>query len=204
MVYSSSMLVAVAGITSDANILVHTARMAVQRHLLAFNNDMPVEQLVQRICNIKQGYTQMGGLRPFGVSLLYAGYDAHFGYQLYQSDPSGNYAGWKATTMGSNSAAAQSLLKTDYTEGCGLKDAQYLAVKVLRKTMEATALKGDRIEMITLTKDEHGKVIMVPMSTAHLDELIQRVIRDEEASGSASAEGMASPRSEPLFSTTVS
>ena len=49
-----------------------------------------------------QGYTQYGGLRPFGVSLLYAGWDAQNKYQLYQSDPSGNYGGWKATAIGAN------------------------------------------------------------------------------------------------------
>lgn len=42
------------------------------------------------------------GKRPFGVSLLYMGWDQHFGYQLYQSDPSGNYTGWKATCIGNN------------------------------------------------------------------------------------------------------
>lgn len=35
---------------------------------------MPVEQLVRTLCDTKQGYTQYGGLRPFGVSLLYAGW----------------------------------------------------------------------------------------------------------------------------------
>lgn len=43
------------------------------------------------------------GRRPFGVSLLYAGWDKHYGFQLYQSDPSGNYGGWKATCIGNNS-----------------------------------------------------------------------------------------------------
>ena len=52
-----------------------------------------------------QGYTQYGGLRPFGVSLLYAGWDAQNKYQLYQSDPSGNYGGWKATAIGANQQA---------------------------------------------------------------------------------------------------
>ena len=42
------------------------------------------------------------GKRPFGVSLLYMGWDQHYGYQLYQSDPSGNYTGWKATCIGNN------------------------------------------------------------------------------------------------------
>ncbi len=40
-----------------------------------------------------QGYTQYGGLRPFGVSLLYAGWDKIDSFQLYQSNPSGNYDG---------------------------------------------------------------------------------------------------------------
>ncbi len=54
------------------------------------------------MCNFKQSYTQHGGLRPFGVSFLYAGYDRHHGFQLYLSDPSGNYGGWKATAIGQN------------------------------------------------------------------------------------------------------
>lgn len=46
------------------------------------------------------------GKRPFGVSILYIGWDKHYGYQLYQSDPSGNYSGWKATCIGNNSAVS--------------------------------------------------------------------------------------------------
>lgn len=33
-----------------------------------------MDQLVRSLCDTKQGYTQFGGLRPFGVSLLYAGW----------------------------------------------------------------------------------------------------------------------------------
>lgn len=51
-----------------------------------------------------QGYTQFGGQRPFGVSLLYGGWDEHYGFQLYQSDPSGNYGGWKAVAIGAGAA----------------------------------------------------------------------------------------------------
>lgn len=63
----------VAGITADANILVNSLRQWSQQHRLVYQEDMPVEQLVKRLCDIKQGYTQYGGLRPFGVSLLYMG-----------------------------------------------------------------------------------------------------------------------------------
>jgi len=50
------------------------------------------------------------GKRPFGVSILYIGWDKHHGFQLYQSDPSGNYGGWKATCIGNNSAVSLALL----------------------------------------------------------------------------------------------
>ena len=46
------------------------------------------------------------GKRPFGVSILYMGWDRHYGFQLYQSDPSGNYGGWKATCIGNNSSVS--------------------------------------------------------------------------------------------------
>ena len=84
------------------------------------------------------------GKRPFGVSILYMGWDPHFGFQLYQSDPSGNYGGWKATCVGSNHQAAISLLKQDYKETPCLKDALQLAIKVLHKTLDSAKLNADK------------------------------------------------------------
>lgn len=42
--------------------------------------------------------------------------DEHYGFQLYQSDPSGNYGGWKAVAIGAGHQAANNLLKSDYKE----------------------------------------------------------------------------------------
>jgi 20S proteasome subunit alpha 3 len=140
----SNMICAVAGMTADANILINYARQAAQQYLLTYNEEIPCEQLVRRLCDLKQGYTQHGGLRPFGVSFIYAGYDPLRQFQLYQSNPSGNYGGWKATSVGANNAAAQSLLKQDYKEECDLKEACALAVKVLSKTMDSTKLSSEK------------------------------------------------------------
>ena len=107
----------VAGLTSDANLLTQELRLIGQRYYYSKQELMPCEQLVSQLCDIKQAYTQYGGKRPFGVSLLYMGWDSHWGYQLYQSDPSGNYSGWKATCIGNNSNAAISQLKQEYKEG---------------------------------------------------------------------------------------
>lgn len=112
-----------------------------------YGEEQPVEQLVTLLCDYKHGYTQYGGLRPFGVSFLYAGWDRHFGFQMYQSDPSGNYSGWKATAIGSNSQSAQSTLKSDYTEELSLTDATKLAVRVLGKAMDTTNPTAEKMEV---------------------------------------------------------
>lgn len=144
------MICAVAGMNADANILINYARQAAQRYLLTYNEDIPCEQLVRRLCDLKQGYTQHGGLRPFGVSFIYAGWDPQRQFQLYLSNPSGNYGGWKATSAGANNASASSLLKQDYKEDCTLEEACGTAVKVLSKTMDSTKLSSEK-SMLSLS-----------------------------------------------------
>jgi len=157
-ILNDNMICAVAGMVSDANILINYARQSAQNYLLTYNEDIPCEQLVRRLCDLKQGYTQHGGLRPFGVSFIYAGYDPQRQFQLYQSNPSGNYGGWKATSVGANNASAQSLLKQDYKEDCDLKEACGMAVKVLSKTMDSTKLSSEKIEFATVGKTKDGKI----------------------------------------------
>ncbi len=84
------------------------------------------------------------GLRPFGVSLLYAGYDPHYNFQLYHSDPSGNYSGWKATCVGANSGTAQSLLKQEYKDDITMDGAIDLVLRVMSKTMDSTTLGSEK------------------------------------------------------------
>ena len=64
------------GRAADANILINRCRLAAQQYRFQYQEPIPVEQLVRAVCDSKQGYTQFGGLRPFGVSLLYAGWCA--------------------------------------------------------------------------------------------------------------------------------
>ncbi|CAL9221832.1 unnamed protein product, partial [Arabidopsis halleri] len=149
---------AVAGIMSDANILINTARVQAQRYTFMYQEPMPVEQLVQSLCDTKQGYTQFGGLRPFGVSFLFAGWDKNYGFQLYMSDPSGNYGGWKAAAVGANNQAAQSILKQDYKDDATREEAVELALKVLTKTMDSTSLTSEKLELAEVYLTPSGNV----------------------------------------------
>ncbi|XP_022905737.1 proteasome subunit alpha type-4 [Onthophagus taurus] len=178
---NEDMVCSVAGITSDANVLTNELRLIGQRYLFQYGESIPCEQLVSWLCDVKQAYTQYGGKRPFGVSILYMGWDKHYGYQLYQSDPSGNYSGWKATCIGNNSSAAVSSLKQEYKEGdMTLKDAKSLAIKVLSKTLDMTKLTSEKIEMATLKRDDNKTVIHI-LTSKEVEQLISEHEQAEAA-----------------------
>jgi len=186
---SSHAACTVAGLTADANILIDQARLRAGRYKYAYQEPIPIEQLVEHVCNYKQAYTQYGGLRPFGVSFLCGGYDEYHGFQLYQTDPSGNYSGWKATVIGSNNQAGKSLLKTDYdSEGTGemptVEEALKLAVKVLNKTMDGTSVTNDKMELFVMSVDKLGDVAHKTLSK---DET-QKVVNDVESENSSAGD----------------
>lgn len=167
------MICAVAGMTADASILVNNARIQAQQYLKLYDEEIPCEMLINRVCDVKQGYTQHGGLRPFGVSFLYAGYDDRYQFQLFTSNPSGNYSGWKATSIGANNSAAQTLLKKDYKDDLTLKDACELAIKVLSKTMDASNINSEKLEFATLSLGKDNKVLHKIWNDKDIDILIK-------------------------------
>lgn len=188
----------VAGLTADANRLMEEARLRAGRYFYQYQEPIPVEQLVEFVCNYKQYYTQRGGLRPFGVAFLFAGYDQQHGFQLYQSDPSGNYSGWKATVIGANNQAGKSILKSDYEttpadamEGADpvipdIQAALRLAVKVLNKTMDgsgAAAAAAEKMELFTMTLDENQKVVHHILTKAETTAVVEAVEQEAASAG---------------------
>ncbi|KAL9338314.1 hypothetical protein Peur_070083 [Populus x canadensis] len=93
---------------------------------------IPVTQLVRETAAVMQEFTQSGGVRPFGVSLLVAGFDDK-GPQLYQVDPSGSYFSWKASAMGKNVSNAKTFLEKRYTDDMELDDAVHTAILTLKE-----------------------------------------------------------------------
>jgi 20S proteasome subunit alpha 3 len=185
---NENMACSVAGITSDANVLTNELRLIGQRYLYNYGETIPCEQIVSWLCDLKQAYTQYGGKRPFGVSILYMGWDRHFGYQLYQSDPSGNYGGWKATCIGNNCSAAISQLKQEYKEGeTTLDEALDLSVKVLSKTLDMTKMSPDKIEIATLRR-VNGKTVIRILPEDEMEALMKKFEAAEKSAEEARKE----------------
>lgn len=123
------------GLGPDNRVLVRKARKKAQAYYQIYKEEIPSHILVREIAAIMQEFTQSGGVRPFGVSLLYAGFDED-GPHLYQIDPSGAYFGWKATAIGKDSVNAKTFLERRYTDEMELEDAIHTALLTLREGFE--------------------------------------------------------------------
>jgi len=174
-------LVAIAGITSDANILVDYAQRVAQVHRLTYNEPQPLEQIVHRLCDLTQSYTQFGGLRPFGVSMIWAGWNKEDGFQLFHSDPSGNFAEWSATAIGKNHKSAHSILKEEYKEGLQVNEGMELALQILTKTSDSPNLDPEQLEMFIMSLDENGVPQHKHLSTEDLKKNIDIFTKKEKA-----------------------
>ena len=119
------------------------------------------------------------GLRPFGVSLLYAGYDPHYKFQLYHSDPSGNYSVWKATCIGANSGTAQSLLKQEYKDDISIDDAIALVLSAGAVVAQQDLVKQNQATMKGNGRAIGGLVAMVkgekPYDQPTVDEAVKQL-----------------------------
>jgi proteasome alpha subunit len=130
---------AIVGLSSDARILIDQARVHAQSNKLTYDEPIDTEVVTKRICDIKQLYTQHAGVRPFGVSMIFAGVDKT-GPRVFGTHPSGTYRGFKAKTEGAGRETVFNILKEEYKEDMEIEDATKLAVKCLVKALEARQL----------------------------------------------------------------
>ncbi|CAM6016259.1 unnamed protein product [Sphagnum balticum] len=137
--------VAYSGMGPDSRVLVRKSRKQAQQYKRLYNEPIPLSQLVRETAVVMQEFTQSGGVRPFGVSLLVAGFDDN-GPQLYQVDPSGSYFSWKASAIGKNVSNAKTFLEKRYTDDMELEDAIHTAILTLKEGFEGQ-ISGKNIEI---------------------------------------------------------
>ncbi|CAG25327.1 hypothetical protein PFAG_01290 [Plasmodium falciparum Santa Lucia] len=124
-----------AGMPGDFRVLLKRARKEAIRYSLQYGSEILVKELVKIIASIVQEFTQTGGVRPFGLSLLICGVDV-YGYHLYQIDPSGCYFNWMATCVGKDYQNNMSFLEKRYNKDIEIEDAIHTAILTLKESYE--------------------------------------------------------------------
>jgi len=131
------------GMGPDVRVLLGKARKFAQEYLRMYREYPPTSKVVNTLAYIMQEFTQSGGVRPFGVSLLVAGCDDIGGPSLYQVDPSGSFWAWKASAIGKNMVNAKNFLEKRYTEEIGLEDAVHMAILTLKEGFEGQMMESN-------------------------------------------------------------
>ena len=139
---------ATSGLVADARALVDRTRLDARINEITYDEKIPIKTLVKRICDLKQAYTQYGGARPFGTTLLIAGVDAT-GSQLFATDPSGAFMEYKANSEGIGRSDAMAYFEEKYKENMTLEESVNMGIKAVSKGSEGK-LNPNAIEIAVI------------------------------------------------------
>jgi len=160
-------LVSSAGIASDARILVERGQVVSQQHRVTYDTDIDVESIVKDIANTKQQFTQYGGARPFGVSLMIAGISGRKP-KLFVTDVTGNYASYRASAIGENDEKIKEELRVNLTKEIDTEEAIKLALKIFKEILgknftaerfDAAYIKTEEAKIVRLNGEQLKKYI---------------------------------------------
>ena len=128
--------VAAAGYIPDARVQVDGARFFSQGNRMTYDESVEVGTVAKHLADQAHQFTQYGGVRPNGVSMIIAGIDQK-GESIYVTDPSGTYIQFSAVAIGAGSDDVNAFLEKHYKEDLSLDDAAALAIASINLKAEA-------------------------------------------------------------------
>ena len=147
----SHIFVSAAGIVSDARVLIERAQLVAQQHRITYDSPIEPELVIKEMSNMKQQFTQYGGARPFGVSLMVAGLQGNKP-ELYTSDVTGNYFSYHANAIGENDEKIKEKLREMYSPQLSIKKGVKLALDIF-KEVQGKSFDMERFEMVYIRSD---------------------------------------------------
>lgn len=148
----SHIIVSMAGMISDARVLIEKAQVLAQQHRLTYDSAAPTESITKDIADIKQQFSQYGGARPFAVSLMIAGV-INKKPELFVSDVTGNYLSYHANAIGENDEQIKQKLREEYKQTLTIKEGVKLALEIF-KEIKKDEFHLDKFELAYITKED--------------------------------------------------
>jgi len=148
----SHIVSSIAGIISDARVLIERAQILAQQHRLTYDSPIEPELIIKEISNIKQQFSQYGGARPFGVSLMVGGINRGKA-ELYSSDVTGNYLSYYAMAIGDSDEKIREKLRVKYTKDLTIKKGIKLALEIFEE-IQGKKFDIKRFELVLIKNDK--------------------------------------------------
>ncbi|MHA1376946.1 MAG: archaeal proteasome endopeptidase complex subunit alpha [Candidatus Helarchaeota archaeon] len=124
---------AYSGLLADSRVIIDQARVEAQVQRIYYNEEPNLDVLGWKISNIFQKVTQYGG-RPFGVSLLFAGFDST-GPSIHLIEPSGAKFAVNAIAIGKGEEDALELLKKEYNPNASISEMETMLKNIFEKVI---------------------------------------------------------------------
>jgi proteasome alpha subunit len=150
----SHIISSVAGILSDARVLIERAQVLAQQHRVTYDSPIETELIIKDISNLKQQFSQYGGARPFGVSLMVAGINDGKP-ELFASDVTGNYLSYLANAIGEDDDKIKEKLREKYLADLTMKKGAKLALEIL-KEIEDKKFNINKFELVYIKNEVTG------------------------------------------------
>ncbi len=144
------------GLVSDGLRIISSMRSKTQTHRMIYDETESVETIAKEVSEEMQQATQYGGLRPYGVSLLVAGFD--IAPKLYEVEPGAAFFGYKADAIGAGKKVAEEILEKEYKDDMSIDDAIDLGLKVINK-VNTKKITESNIDISVINKEEGYKQI---------------------------------------------
>ena len=158
----SHAMASVAGIISDARVLIERAQLLSQQHRVTYDSPIEPELIIKEVSNVKQQFSQWGGARPFGASLMVGGINGKRA-ELFTSDVTGNYFNFYANAIGENDEKIKEKLRERFRPDLTLKKATKIALEIFEEIkekkfditkFELAYIKNDELKLVRLDGEE--------------------------------------------------
>jgi len=146
------LIASVAGILSDARVLIERAQVLAQQHRVTYDSPIEPELVVKELANLQQQFSQYGGARPFGVALMIAGIN-NKKPELFSSDVTGNYTEYYSTAIGENDEKIKERLRENYKKDLTIKKGVKIALDIF-KELEDKKFHLGRFELVYIKNED--------------------------------------------------
>jgi proteasome alpha subunit len=163
--------VAISGLHADSRMLINYSRVQAQSFRLTYDEPVRLNMLVKTVADLKQIYTQYGGIRPFGCALFFVAIDST-GPQIYTTSPSGIYRPYKAYALGNGETRAREYIQNNYKEDMSFKEIIDLALNTIKESIDEELSKEIiRMSYIKSSEDNIFKMCSKEEVEKYLTEL---------------------------------
>ena len=159
------MAVTIAGMVSDAQLLVKLIRAEIKLRKVRTNVEVSVKEAANLIAGMAYSNMRRLSMFPGIVAFLIGGADSN-GYKLYNIGPDGSITEENDfTSDGSGSVFAYGVLETLYKKDMSVEEGKKLTLKALNAALQRDSASGSGFDIITITKQGLRKEVSRDLTT---------------------------------------